>query len=256
MSRAARVLGRSSGSTRSSARYGRAQSARRRPLEPQARQRLLVLLHVARALALARMPLEPLDRALALDAGRVVRAAGPSISRATRSRICSAKWGVAGPTSSRMSSTVTRCAGREAVGSLGAAHDASLCTRSSSRTRTISLSSSICACTVDADRGLVAHEPGVIVDAAHGVEPVAGLDVEQVVLERRGQRRRRSRAAAADRTCRSRRAPRRAAASSVRSSVREHEAVARVAHAPAEGRRRCSARTRSRSRPASCPRSA
>src|ERR1051325_6893270 len=40
---------------------------------------------------------------------------------------------------------------------------------------------------VDADRGLVTHEPGVIVNTAHGVEPVAGLDVEEVALERRGE---------------------------------------------------------------------
>ena len=55
--------------------------------EPEARQRLLVLLHVALALALARDALEPRDRALALDAGGVVPRGRPAISRATRSRI-------------------------------------------------------------------------------------------------------------------------------------------------------------------------
>ena len=44
---------------------------------------------------------------------------------------------------------------------------------------------------VDRDGVLVADHPAVVVDAAHGVLVVAGLDVEQVVLQRRGQRVRR-----------------------------------------------------------------
>ena len=153
-----------------------------------------------------------------------------SISRATRSRIWSAKCGVAAPTSSRMSSTVTGAPGRAGRGA-----------RRRSRgspwplTRTISVSSSILRLHVDADRGLVAHEPGVIVDAAHGVEPVAGLDVEQVAPRASGGTLGRVDAAAAARTCRSPRARAAAAASWVRSAFGEHQAVAGVLHAPAEG---------------------
>ena len=85
-----------------------------------------------------------------------------------------------------MSSTVTRWSGARRSGRSRAAH----CARSLAFTRTISVSSSILACTAALIADSSPMQPGVIVDTAHGVDPVAGLDVEQVARQRGRQHRR------------------------------------------------------------------
>ena len=127
---------------------------------------------------------------------------------------------------------------RQSVGSLCSAHDrqrVSAPHRSSSRMRTISLSSSMRACNSTLIGRFVAHHPDVVVHAADGVEPVARLDVLQEALQRAGQdlgvldeqQRTVLPARGEDRTRRS-----------VERALRvcHHHAVARVAQSPAEGR--------------------
>ena len=109
----------------------------------EARQRQLVLLHDARGLALAGDPLEPRDRALALDAGGIAGRQAP-ISRAIRSRSWSAKCGVAG--ADQLADVLDRDPViRARAGPV--ARRRSLLRLLEPLTRTISVSSSIRACT-------------------------------------------------------------------------------------------------------------
>lgn len=91
-----------------------------RPLELQARERKLVLLHVTRRLALARHALEPRDRALALDPGRI---AGRQVLDQARDAIPDLKREVGGRRSNQLPDVLDgdAAAGREPVGALGAA---------------------------------------------------------------------------------------------------------------------------------------
>src|ERR1700754_3134821 len=101
-----------------------------------------------------------------------------------RLRIWYAKCGVADATSWRTSSTVTSRSPRRRSG----------CSASAIR---YSLGSGVDGLNLQeriypgldgrGDRALVADDPAVVVDAADRVLVVAGLDVEQVVLQRRGQ---------------------------------------------------------------------
>ena len=73
------------------------------------------------------------------------------------------------------------------------------------------------ACVATEIGALVAHDPAVIVDAAHGIAGVAGLDVEQVLADRAVEPAWRWRAGAAGRRSRSTDSGAAAAASSGRS---------------------------------------
>ena len=79
---------------------------------------------------------------------------------------------------------VTSWSGAEAIGLLGLAHRLAFCVLTGDDLEErvdLRLHG-------DRDRALVADDPAVIVDAAHRVLRVAGLDVEQVVAERLGER--------------------------------------------------------------------
>ena len=157
--------------------YGSVVERRQRPLA--------VLEPLAADLAGEAEALEPRDLLLAEPARRIVRRAGRAISLRIRLRSCSAKCGVEAPISWRTSSTVTWCAGAGARAarlrpweSVASGVDGlDLEQRVDPRLH------------VGGDGRLVAHQPAVIVDAAHRVLVVAGLDVEQVVLQRLRERR-------------------------------------------------------------------
>ena len=102
------------------------------------------------------------------------------------------------------------------------------------------------------DRALVADDPAVVVDAAHGVGVVAGLDVEQVVLQRLRAARRRPAAAAAGRRSPSPTAARRPRRPAGR-RVDANTSPCPGSTTTSRSRRRGSARTRSPWRPASAP---
>src|ERR1700744_5746102 len=129
-------------------------------------------------------PVKPSRSRRAISVSPRTRAGSPAgsgaISVRMRLRSCSAKCGVELPISWRTSSTVT---GR--------------CRRSGcSASAMVLLRSGVDGLDLhqriyprlhrSGDGGLVADDPRVVVDAAHGVIGVAGLDVEQVVLQRLG----------------------------------------------------------------------
>ena len=153
----------------------------------RAQRPLALLLGLAARLAGEGEALEPRDLLLARAGAPGPPAAAPRISLRIRLRSCSAKCGVEAPISWRTSSTVTARFGARRSGCSASAMRGIL-----RRTPVdgLDLEQRVDArLHVDGDRVLVAHEPAVVVDAAHRVLVVAGLDVEQVVLQRRGERR-------------------------------------------------------------------
>src|SRR4051794_4289032 len=109
------------------------------------------------------------------------------MSRAMRLRICSAKCGVDAPMSWRTSSRVTSWSALRRMGCSASDID-------SLGLRPLLLARDLADLEEQVDPRLHAHryrlvvadDPAVIVDAAHRIPAVAGLDVEQVGVDRRG----------------------------------------------------------------------
>src|SRR4051812_28156543 len=109
------------------------------------------------------------------------------MSRAMRLRICSAKCGVDAPMSWRTSSRVTSWSVLRRMGCSASDIDSlglrPLLLQPADLT---DLEKQFDPClAAPRDRFVVADDPAVIVDAAHGIPPVARLDVEQVRVDRR-----------------------------------------------------------------------